>query len=229
VVPHFPQPTVEGHQGELVLGRFGGKPVAALRGRVHLYEGYSPGESAFPVRLLRALGCDTLLVTNAAGGINPTLAPGDLLLISDHLFLPGMVGANPLVGDYEPHFGPRFLDMSQPYDPALRELATEVARERGIALKEGVYAMVVGPSYETSAEVRFLRSVGADAVGMSTCPEVVVARQGGMRVLALSVITNLALAHGHDKVSHLQVLAVAESARPHLIRLLDGVVGNLEP
>ncbi|MHB1416229.1 MAG: purine-nucleoside phosphorylase [Chloroflexota bacterium] len=228
VIPNFPQPTVEGHQGELIVGQLGQRVVAALRGRVHLYEGYAPAEIAFPVRLLRALGCHTLVVTNAAGGLAPDLDAGDLMLIGDHIFLPGMLGASPLIGLAEPKLGPRFVDMSHAYDARLRELAHAVAEERGISLKEGTYVMVAGPTYETPAELRFLRSLGADAVGMSTCPEVVAARQSGMRVLGVSVITNKALGDAHTKVSHVQVLNTAESAGESLVNLVGGVIQKLE-
>lgn len=227
LLPHFPQPTVEGHTGELLLGTLAGESVGVLRGRVHLYEGYSPSDVGFPVRLLRALGCDTLVVTNAAGGLNPVYQVGDLMLIGDHVFLPGMVGASPLLGTFEPQFGPRFVYMGQAYDAQLRRQAREVATENGITLREGVYAMVAGPHFETPAESAFLRLLGADAVGMSTCPEVVVARQMGMRVLGISVITNLIAAHEMAEFGHQDVLAVAAAAGPALAQILEGVLAGL--
>ena len=228
-LPHFPRPTVEGHRGELILGRIAGTPTAVLRGRVHLYEGYSPFEVGFPVRLLKALGCAVLVVTNAAGGLNPALATGDLMLIRDHIFLPGMAGANPLMGVTHSEFGPRFVDMGLAYDPDLLERARRVAAQRGIAAQEGVYVMVAGPSYETPAEMRFLRAAGADAVGMSTCPEVVVARQSGLKVLGVSVITNGALGHDHAGVDHLDVLRAAEGAAERLADLIAGVLAEMKP
>lgn len=227
LLPHFPQPTVEGHSGELLLGRLVGESVAVLRGRVHLYEGYPAPDVAFPVRLLRALGCDTLVVTNAAAGLNPVFQVGDLMLIGDHVFLPGMTGASPLLGSFEPQFGPRFVYMGQAYDPQLRRQAREVASDLGITLREGVYAMVAGPHFETPAESAFLRLLGADAVGMSTCPEVVVARQTGMRVLGVSVITNSATADEGTEFGHQEVLAIAEAAGPNLASLLSGVLSGL--
>jgi len=229
VLPHFPQPTVAGHEGELVMGRLAGRPVAVLRGRIHLYEGHAPAALAMPVRLLRGLGCDTLIVTNAAGALDPTLAPGDLMLIRDHIFLPGLAGANPLVGEAEPLLGPRFVDMTQAYDPHLRQLAQAAAQKAGLTLREGVYVMVAGPSYETPAEVRFLRAIGGDAVGMSTCPEVVTARQSGMRVLGISAITNGAQGQPHEGVSHVNVLSAAAEIEPRLAAVVAGVVGVLEP
>jgi purine-nucleoside phosphorylase len=229
LIPHCPQPSVEGHQGELVFGRMAGVSMVAMRGRVHLYEGYTAADVAFPIRLLRALGCHTLVVTNAAGALNPAFRPADLMLIEDHVFLPGLTGASPLLGDYEPHFGPRFVAMAQAYDQNLRQLAHEVGRRLSIPLQEGVYAMVAGPHYETSAEARLLRAAGADAVGMSTCPEVVVARQVGMRILGISVITNNALGYEEDELGHLQVLSVAASAGTGLSSLLEGVIATFQP
>jgi purine-nucleoside phosphorylase len=182
-IPGFPESTVEGHIGRLVVGRLAGVPVIIMQGRAHFYEGYSMQEVVFPVRVMQVMGVHTLVVTNAAGGINPAFQAGDLMLITDHINLIGMSGANPLYGPNDPMLGPRFPDMSQAYDPDLRRLAQEAARERAIPLREGVYVGLAGPSFETPADIRFLRIIGADAVGMSTVPEVTVARHGGIRVL----------------------------------------------
>jgi len=237
-IPGMPVSTVEGHKGQLVLGLLEGKTVAVLQGRLHAYEGYSPQQTTFPVRVLRALGCRTLIVTNAAGGLNPAFRVGDLMLISDHLNLPGMIGHNPLYGPNDPAMGPRFPDMSGAYDMALRGLAREVAASLGISLQEGVYVMLGGPSYESPAEVRFLRMIGADAVGMSTAAEVVVARHGGMRVLGVSMISNVISMPGHAPASapahaaagllgHEEVLAAGAAAAPRLLALLKGVVRRM--
>lgn len=229
VIPHFPQPTVLGHSGELVLGVLGGKQVALLRGRVHLYEGGKPDEPAFAIRTLRALGCDTLIVTNAAGGLNPHFVPGDLMLISDHIFLAGMAGLSPLVGAHDPQLGPRFVDLGQAYDSRLRELAHAAAAAAGFTLREGVYVMLAGPHFETPAEVRMLQRLGGDAVGMSTCPEVVAARQAGMRVLGISTITNAAAGHAEGEISHLDVLRVAEEAGRRVLKVIVGTLAQMEP
>jgi purine-nucleoside phosphorylase len=228
VIPYFPQPTVEGHSGELVLGRLAEKPVAVLRGRVHMYEGGTPDETAFPIRMLRALGCDTLIVTNAAGGLNPDYRPGDLMLINDHIFLAGMSGLSPLMGPHDPQFGPRFVDMGQAYDPRLRELAWATAHAHEISLREGIYVMLAGPHFETPAEVRLLRALGGDAVGMSTCPEVVVARQVGMRVMGISTITNAAAGHVQGAINHLEILRVAEEASRRLLAIVAGTLAQLD-
>ncbi|MBI4491888.1 MAG: purine-nucleoside phosphorylase [Chloroflexi bacterium] len=228
-IPHYPISTVPGHAGRLVLGMLEGVPVVAVRGRVHFYEGYSLQQVTFPVRVVRRLGAEVLLVTNAAGGLNASFSPGDLMLIRDHLNLPGMAGAHPLIGLDESELGPRFLDLGSAYDAELRRTAHEVAQVAGLSLQEGVYAMVAGPTYETRAEMRFLQRIGADAVGMSTVPEVIVARQEGMRVLALSAITNVAV--GEPSVSelgHADVLAAAERMRPRLSRLIRGLVARLQ-
>ncbi|MHB1005165.1 MAG: purine-nucleoside phosphorylase [Chloroflexota bacterium] len=229
VLPYFPQPSVEGHQGDLVLGRIADRSVAVLRGRVHLYEGYKPAEVVFPVQLLRTLGCDTLIVTNAAGALNPSLMMGDLMLIRDHIALPGMVGFSPLLGQHEPQYGPRFIDMASAYDPRLREVAVRVAEREGVPLREGVYVMVAGPQYETPAEVRFLRTIGGDAVGMSTCLEVVAARQTGMRVLGISTITNSPHDAGGESVNHQDVLRVAGSVSQQVYALIYGTLAEIEP
>lgn len=229
-IPHFATPTVAGHAGQLVAGTLEGVPVAVMRGRFHYYEGYTLQQVTFPVRTLRRLGAEVLIVSNAAGGLNPAYTTGDVMVLRDHLNLMGLAGQNPLVGPDEPELGLRFLDMSEPYDPILRARALELGAEAGLRIHEGVYAVVAGPSYETRAEIRFLRLAGADAVGMSTAPEVIVARHERMRVLGLSVITNVANpdAAAAD-VSHEDVLAVAERVAPGLKAIVRGVVRSLDP
>ncbi|HEX6123124.1 MAG TPA: purine-nucleoside phosphorylase [Ktedonobacterales bacterium] len=231
-IPHFPRSTVFGHAGRLVLGRLRGVPVAAMQGRFHLYEGYSPQEVVFPVRVLHLLGAEVLVLTNAAGGVAPEYAAGALMLIRDSIALPILAGLNPLAGPNDERFGPRFPALAGAYDAELRRLAREVAQEQGIPLAEGIYAMVAGPSFETPAELRLLRLVGADAVGMSTVPEMVAARHLGMRVLALSCITNkapLEEAEASAQPMHLheEVVAQAEAAGPRLARVLEEVVARL--
>jgi len=222
-IPGFPVSTVAGHSGALVIGELGGKTILAMRGRAHYYEGYSMQRVTLPIRALRALGIGTLIVTNAAGGISEKFHAGDLMLITDHINLVGMTGANPLRGPNDASLGPRFPDMTDAYDPALCDLARAVAREAKITLREGVYMMLAGPSFESPADVRFIRLIGADAVGMSTVSEVIVARHSGMRVLGLSLISN-SLAHSHDKVSHEEVLAAGASAVPKLATIIKGVL-----
>jgi purine-nucleoside phosphorylase len=224
-IPHFPAAAVAGHAGELVLGGVRGVPVACLAGRVHLYEGHSPERVVFGARLLSALGCGVVLLTNAAGGIREGLRPGGLLLLCDHV---NLTGRSPLVGTNEAPF-PRFPDMTQAYDPRLRELAHETARAEGIALDEGIYAGVLGPSYETPAEIRMLRTLGADAVGMSTVLEVIALRHRSVRVGALSVITNLAAGLSGNPLSHEEVQAAGVEARDRLERLLSGWIARLAP
>jgi purine-nucleoside phosphorylase len=225
-IPGFPVSTVAGHTGALVVGELSGKCVLAMRGRVHYYEGYSMQRVTLPIRAMRALGVDTLIVTNAAGGVNKDFRAGDVMLITDHLNLVGMTGANPLRGPNDETLGPRFLDMTAAYDPLLCNLARRVAREQGIPLREGVYIMLAGPSFESPADVRFIRLMGADAVGMSTVPEVIVARHGGMSVLGLSLISN-SLATGHEMVSHEEVLQAGKNAVPKLATLIKGVLAGL--
>ncbi len=227
-IPHFPVSTVEGHAGELVLGKLERVPVVAMRGRVHYYEGYTLKEITFPVRVMRRIGAEVLVVTNAAGGLNERFRTGDLMVFTDHLNLPGMVGKNPLLGLHEPELGVRFLDMLAAYDADLRATAHRVATGQGFTLQDGVYAMVGGPSYETPAEIRFLQRAGADAVGMSTIPEVIVARHERMRVLGLSAITDMAV--GHDaaaEISHEEVLAVAAQVKPRFTALVRGILASL--
>ena len=227
-IPHFPVSTVKGHAGQLVLGHLHGTAVAAMRGRVHYYEGYSLREVTFPVRVMRHLGAEILIVTNAAGGLNESFSTGDLMVLTDHLNIMGMAGQSPLVGPDEPELGVRFLDMLSAYDAKLRASAMRVAERNGFVLREGVYAMVGGPAYETLAEIRFLQRAGADAVGMSTIPEVVVARHAGMRVLGLSAITDMAVGqNAAHEISHNDVLAAAERIKPRLAAVVRGVVAAL--
>ncbi len=220
-IPGFPLSTVESHAGRLLCGVLGGKRVVAMHGRFHLYEGYTAQQVAFPVRVMRALGAEILIVSNACGGMNPLWEPGDLMLIADHI---NLLRDNPLIGANDDRLGPRFPDMSAPYDPGLRGLAREVALERRIPLREGVYVAVTGPNLETRAEYRFLRAIGADVVGMSTVPEVIVAVHGGMRVLGLSVITDRCLPDALEPATVDQIIAVAAAAEPKLTAVVHGVV-----
>lgn len=225
-IPNFPVSTVQGHVGALVIGELGGQVVAAMRGRAHYYEGYSMQQVTLPVRVLRELGVETIIVTNAAGGINASFRAGDLMLITDHINIVGMTGQSPLRGPNDDSLGPRFPDMTDAYDHALTDSARAAARTLGVALREGVYAMLAGPSFESPADVRFIRMIGADAVGMSTVPEVIVARHGGMRVLGISLISN-SLALAHEKVSHAEVLASGRDALPKLTGLIKGVLAGM--
>jgi len=228
-IPHFPVSTIEGHAGQLVIGELAGQTVLVMQGRVHFYEGYSMPCVTLPVRVMRALGIDTLFVTNAAGALNPDFRPGDLMLITDHINLVGMVGFNPLYGPNLDELGPRFLDMSQAYDPVLQAAARQVAGQLGIRLQEGVYVSLAGPSFETPAEIRFLRAVGGDAVGMSTAPEVTVGRHSGLRVLGISCISNQAHAHPESgaQTTHAEVLEAGKLIVPRLAALLKGVLREL--
>ena len=220
-IPGFPLSTVESHQGRCIAGRLHGIPVYALQGRFHLYEGYSAREITFPVRVFGVLGIETLLISNAAGGMNPNYRKGDLMLFTDHI---NLQGANPLVGPNVDDWGPRFPDMSEPYDVELRALAEARALELGIKLHQGVYVAVEGPNLETKAEYRFLRMIGADVVGMSTVPETIVARHMGLRVMAISVITDECFPDALEPVSLADVLAAAGEAEPKLTRLMTAVV-----
>lgn len=223
-LPHFPTSTVESHDGRLLIGHLDGVPVLAMQGRFHLYEGYTAHKVTFPVRVMGVLGVETLLVSNAAGGMNPHFRRGDLMLITDHI---NLQGANPLEGPNVDAWGPRFPDMSEPYDLELRELAKEKALEHGIKLQEGVYLSVMGPNLETKAEYRFLRRLGADVVGMSTTPEVTVARHMDLRVLAMSVITDECFPDALEPVSLEDVLEAAGEAEPKLTRLTRAVVATI--
>lgn len=217
-IPGFPYSRVEGHANELILGVLGGRPVVTMRGRIHMYEGWSAAEVAFPVRVMQALGTTVLIISNAAGGLNADFVAGNLMLIRDHVFLPGLAGHNPLQGPNQDDLGPRFPSMVDAYDSDLRALARQVA---GGDVREGVYAMVAGPSYETPAEYQALRGMGADAVGMSTCPEVVVARHMGLRVLGISLVTNVL---NGKPATHEEVLAVAAAAAGRFCEVVEGVV-----
>ncbi|GAB4536446.1 MAG: purine nucleoside phosphorylase I, inosine and guanosine-specific [Anaerolineae bacterium] len=230
-IPHFPVSTIEGHTGHLVIGTLAGQSVLVMQGRTHYYEGYSMQRITLPVRVMQVLGLHTLLVTNAAGGINPGFRAGDLMLITDHLNLIGMAGLNPLRGPNLDEFGPRFPDMSCVYDPALQALARRVASELGFTLREGVYICLAGPTFETPADIRFLRAIGADAVGMSTVPEVTVARHGGMRVLGVSGISNVAISDPREdrKTTHEEVLEAGKMIVPRLLGLLKGVLKDMPP
>ncbi|MBP6015949.1 MAG: purine-nucleoside phosphorylase [Candidatus Promineofilum sp.] len=229
-IPNWPVSTVPGHAGRLVIGALEGQSVLVLQGRTHFYEGYPMDRVTLPIRVMAALGIGTIIVTNASGGLNPDFEPGDLMLIRDHLNFPGMAGNNPLRGPNDEKIGPRFPDMTVPYDASLRALARRVAADAGINLPEGVYAYVAGPSFETPAELRFLQIAGADAVGMSTAPEVVVARHAGIRVLGISTVANLALPDPPPgmTLNHEEVLEMGLRAVPRLIIVVRGVLRRLE-
>lgn len=223
-IPHFPVSTVESHHGRLLSGTLGGVTVMAMQGRFHLYEGYDGRQITFPVRVMKQLGVDTLLVSNAAGGMNPLFRRGDLMLLTDHINLQGM---NPLTGPNADEWGPRFPDMSEPYDKGLRDIAEQAALDRAIRLQQGVYVAVEGPNLETRAEYRFLRFIGADAVGMSTVPEVIVGNHMGMRCMAISVITDECFPDALEPVSIEDVLAAAAEAEPNLTALMRAVVEEI--
>jgi purine-nucleoside phosphorylase len=227
-IPHWPPSTVEGHVGRLVIGTLETQPVIVMQGRLHFYEGYSMSQVTFPIRVMQRLGIEILIVTNAAGAINPDFVPGDVMLITDHINLIGMGGANPLVGPNLDAFGLRFPDMSQAYDRQLQALARQVAAQENMLLREGVYVSLAGPSFETPAELRFLRLIGADAVGMSTVPEVIVARHGGTRVLGLSGISNKANLDGSTITSHVEVIEAGRILTPKIERLVRGVLRALK-
>ena len=226
-IPQWPLSTVEGHKGRLVIGTLEGVKVLVLQGRTHFYEGYSMGRIPLPVRVMQRLGCDKMVVTNAAGAIDPDFQPGDLMLINDHLNLIGMSGANPLKGPNLEEFGVRFPDMSQPYDRELLAKAREACADADMPYQEGVYAALAGPSFESPAELRFLHGIGADAVGMSTVPEVIVARHGGMRVLGVSGISNKANLDGSTITTHEEVLEAGKVLVPKLTTLIRGFLAKL--
>jgi purine-nucleoside phosphorylase len=223
-IPGFPLSTVEAHAGKLLAGRLAGRPVVAMQGRFHRYEGYDLQQVTFPVRVLHALGARTLVVSNACGGMNPLWSPGDLVLLSDHI---NLLGDNPLIGPNDDRLGPRFPDMSAPYDAELRALALSAALELGIVLREGVYVAVPGPNLETRAEYRMLRSLGADVVGMSTVPEVIVAVHQGMRVVGVSIITDQCLPDALEPADIGRIIATAARAEPRLTRLITALVERL--
>jgi purine-nucleoside phosphorylase len=226
-LPGWPTSTIIGHAGRLVIGELEGHLVLVMQGRVHYYEGYSMAQVTLPVRVMQRMGIEILVVTNAAGAINPDYLPGDIMLITDHINLIGMAGLNPLIGPNLDEFGPRFPDMSQAYDRKLSALARKAAAESGVQLHTGVYVGLSGPSFETPADLRFLRLVGADAVGMSTVPEVTVARHGGTRVLGFSGISNKANLDGNTATSHEEVLAAGQVLAPKIETVVRGVLRQL--
>jgi len=223
-VPYFPVSTVQGHAGQLVIGELEGQTVVAMQGRFHFYEGWTLDQVTFPIRLMKALGVEIIFVTNAAGGINPEWSAGDLMLIQDHI---NFTGQNPLIGANEEKIGPRFPDMSNGYDRDLRKLAHGVAEKLGMTLREGVYAGMSGPSYETPAEIRMLRLLGAHAVGMSTVPEVIVANHAGLKVLGISCISNLAAGILEQPLTHEEVMRETEKAKANFITLVKAIVSEL--
>ena len=224
-IPHFPISTVEGHAGKLVIGMLNGKTVVAMQGRFHYYEGYSMQEVTFPVRVMKGLGVDTLIVTNACGGMNANFQPGDLMIIKDHL---NMTGDNPLIGPNEEKFGPRFPDMSRAYTPELIQLAKQTANELGICVQEGVYAGISGPNYMTPSELIMLRHLGADAVGMSTVPEVIVANHMDVKVLGISCVTDMAIGEDLEPLTHEQVIEVVNKTKPNFIKLVKACISKIE-
>lgn len=226
-IPHWPVSTIAGHSGRLVLGQLENHAVMVMQGRVHYYEGYTMGQVTFPVRVMQRLGIQTIIVTNAAGAIHPEFLPGDVMLITDHINMIGMAGLNPLRGPNLDVFGERFPDMSQPYDNQLKDLCREVAIKNGITLREGVYIALSGPSFESPADLRFLRAIGADAVGMSTVPEVIVARHAKTRVLGLSGISNKANLDGSTETTHEEVLAAGKVIVPKLTTIIRGVLKDV--
>jgi purine-nucleoside phosphorylase len=220
-IPHFPRSTAVSHAGQLVCGRLEGLPLVAMEGRFHAYEGYTHRQITFPVRVMRALGAELLIVSNASGGMNPQYARGDIVVIEDHI---NLMNGNPLIGPNDGKLGPRFPDMSAPYDPLLIERALEIARREDFAAHKGVYVAVTGPNLETRAEYRFLRYIGADVVGMSTVPEVIVAVHAGMRVLGLSIVTDMCLPDALRPANIDEILATAAEAEPKLRKIVLGIL-----
>lgn len=223
-IPEFPVSTVEGHAGQLVIGHLGGKKVVAMQGRFHYYEGYSMEKVTFPVRVMKLLGVEQLIVTNAAGSVNESYVPGDLMIITDHI---NLMGNNPLIGMNEERFGPRFPDMSEAYNKELRAKAKTIATKLGLDVKEGVYIGNTGPTYETPAEVRMARTLGGDAVGMSTVPEVIVARHSGMKVLGISCLTNMAAGILDQPLSHAEVIETTEKVKSSFLEFVKSIVKDL--
>jgi purine-nucleoside phosphorylase len=222
-IPHFPRSTTVGHTGQLVCGRLAGLPVVAMEGRFHFYEGYSYRQITFPVRVMRALGAELLIVSNACGGMNPQFAQGDIMVIEDHI---NLMSGNPLIGVNDDRLGPRFPDMSAPYDRQLIDAALAIARRENFVAHKGVYVAVTGPNLETRAEYRFLRGIGADAVGMSTVPEVLVAVHAGMRVLGLSIVTDMCLPDALKPAEIEAILATAARAEPNLRKIVLGILAE---
>lgn len=229
-IPHYPRSTVEGHPGRLLIGKIADTPVVVMQGRVHFYEGYPIQAVAFPIRVLQALGIHTLILTNAAGGLEPSWQAGDIMLIQDHISFVSLAGNNPLIGPNDSRLGPRFPSLANVYTPYLRRMAHEIARDLNITLREGVYINVSGPSYETPAELRFLATMGGQAVGMSTAPEAIVAAHAGMEVLGFSLLTNMALLDPteEEEVSHEEVLEVGATAAPKLVALITTLLPRLK-
>lgn len=226
-LPHMPVSTVQGHMGRLVIGELEGQVVFVMQGRIHFYEGYTMGQVTLPIRIMQRLGIEMLFVTNAAGGVNPDFVPGDVMLITDNLNLVGMTGTNPLFGPNIDELGPRFPDMSQVYNRGLMDRARQAASSENIQLQEGVYCALSGPSFEGPADLRFLRMAGADAVGMSTVPEVIVARHGGMRVLGMSGISNKANLDGSTVTTHEEVIEAGKIISPKIEKIIRGVLHSL--
>lgn len=224
-IPHFPRPTAQGHKGELVLGEVSGVPVAVMSGRVHFYEGYSEQQVVYPVRVLGRLGVSTIILTNAAGAVDRSFRPGDFMALSDHL---NLTGKNPLMGPNDPALGPRFPDMSQPYDHALRQRAIEAFRRAKATIHEGIYVGLLGPSYETPAEIAMFRQLGASAVGMSTVLETIAARHMGLKVIGISCITNAASDHGQEVLSHESVLEEGRKAEGLFVTALQATMGSIQ-
>lgn len=220
-IPGFARATVEGHAGKLVIGSAANIPIAAMQGRFHFYEGYSLEDVTFPIRVMKLLGVRTLILTNAAGSLNTELGPGSLMIISDHI---NLMGVNPLIGRNDERFGPRFPDLTMTYDPSLQNMVIEEAKAIGIDMRRGVYAALTGPSYETPAEIHMVRTMGADAVGMSTVPEAIVARHMDLQVIGISCITNLAAGVSNRPVDHSQVIATGEQVREHFTELIKRVI-----
>lgn len=223
-IPHFPVSTVQGHKGRLIFGKLNGKDVLVMAGRFHFYEGYSPKQVTYPIRVMRQLGVTTLLLSNAAGGVQDKMEVGDLMIITDHISL---FQANPLIGPNEESLGTRFPDMSEPYSKALIQKAEAIARENNIALKQGVYCGVTGPTFETRAEYKLIHTLGGDAVGMSTVQETIVAKHSGMNVFAISVITDIGIREEENTITHEEVLQAAKDAEPKLTTLFSGLVSDL--
>ena len=229
-IPHFPHSGAPGHAGRLVMGDLAGKSVMVMQGRTHFYEGYTPQHITLPVRVMQVMGIETLIITNAAGGINSNFQAGDLMLITDHINFVGLAGNNPLRGPNLEELGPRFPSMTHAYDMDLINLARATAQNLNLTLREGVYAYVAGPTFETPAEIRFLNVIGADAVGMSTVPEATVAAHGGTRILGISSITNMAIHEttSEDEPSHEEVLEMGKIIVPNLMALLKGILGQMD-
>jgi purine-nucleoside phosphorylase len=224
-IPNFPVSTVKGHQGNLIFGKLSGKNVVALQGRFHYYEGYSMEEVTFPIRVFKALGISTLILSNASGGLNPNFSVGDIMFIEDHI---NLMGTNPLIGTNDERLGPRFPDMSEPYSHALRQKAQKVAESLGISYQSGVYAGVSGPTFETPAEYKYVRIIGGDAVGMSTVPEVIVARHAGLPCLAFSVISDLGVEGKIVEISHEEVIDSASVAEPNMTRIIKKFIEEMD-